>query len=151
MEIENRVYHDGGTGANNPIRQVYNAARECWPERDGRQFEDTIQCLVSIGTGKPNLSLFKENVLGITKTLVRMATDCENIADDFEKDKRALLDTTSTKPIRYFRFNVDRGLATDVAVDEYNKYDQMVEATNRYLDNQAVLYSLNMCGKTLQL
>jgi predicted acylesterase/phospholipase RssA len=55
---------DGATGANNPVPQLWDQARQLGrPEL----FEGQVKCLVSIGTGIPSLTPFKDDDLHIHK------------------------------------------------------------------------------------
>jgi len=53
--------------------------------------------------GVPSLKSFKDDVLHIGETLVATATEIEQTAERFRRE-RALLDSTG----RYYRFNVVR-------------------------------------------
>ena len=63
-----------------------------------------LRCLVSIGTGVPALKPVRDDVLGIWATLKELATETENTAEQFRRDKSGLDDEGC-----YYRFNVDRG------------------------------------------
>jgi hypothetical protein len=89
---------DGGTGANNPVGELWNQAQAIYgPER----LEDNLDCLVSIGTGVLSLKPFRDDVFHINETLIAMATETEQTAERFRRDK-AYLDDEG----RYYRFNV---------------------------------------------
>jgi hypothetical protein len=78
---------DGGTGANNPVWEVWNQAQLMWgPE----PIEGRIKCLVSIGTGVPSLKQFQDDVFHIGETLVAIATETEQTAERFQRDKSHL-------------------------------------------------------------
>jgi hypothetical protein len=49
--------------------------------------EGRIKCLVSIGTGVPSLKPFQDDVLHIGDTLVAIATETEQTAEKFRRDK----------------------------------------------------------------
>lgn len=66
--------------------------------------EGKIKCLASRGTGIPSLKPFRDDVLHIGGTLVAIATEAEQTAEGFRRDK-VYLDNSSG----YFRFNVVRG------------------------------------------
>ena len=120
---------DGATGANNPVREVWDQAQLAWgPE----PLEGLVKCLVSIGTGLPSLKPFKDNVLHIGETLVAIATGTEVTAEQFRRE-RVLLDSTG----RYYRFNVVRGLE-DIGLEEAKKVKEMAAATRRYISSQEV-------------
>ncbi|KAH8588549.1 phospholipase [Bisporella sp. PMI_857] len=116
-------FSDGATGCNNPVRQVYSEARRIWPD-------SKIQCLVSIGTGKPRLSAFGDGLKDVARTLVRMATDTELTAEEFLQDHADLGLADS-----YFRFNVPQGLE-EVGLQEYTAVPTIASATMVYLESQ---------------
>jgi hypothetical protein len=93
---------DGATGANNPVWEVWDQAQlMCGPQ----PLEGRIKCLVSIGTGVPSLKPFRDDAFNIGKTLVAIATETEQTAERFRRDK-SQLDNSG----RYYRFNVARGV-----------------------------------------
>ena len=70
------VFVDGGTGANNPIRELWTEANDMWirtDESDTRQEElsldGIIQCLVSIGTGLRASRAFGNNLVQLADSL----------------------------------------------------------------------------------
>jgi predicted acylesterase/phospholipase RssA len=127
---------DGATGANNPVYEVWNEAQLIWgPER----LESRIKCLVSIGTGVPSLKPFQDDVFHIGKTLVAIATETEQTAERFRRDK-SHLDING----QYYRFNVDHGLE-DIGLEESKKRKEIAAATGRYLRSQGVFKQMQAC------
>ncbi|KAH8689905.1 acyl transferase/acyl hydrolase/lysophospholipase [Talaromyces proteolyticus] len=131
---------DGATGANNPVMELWNQAQLMWePEpADGK-----VQCLVSVGTGVPSLNAFQDDALGIWGTLKDLATDTEQTAEKFRRDK-AYLDNSS----RYFRFNVSRGLE-NVGLEESTKIKEIASATREYVESQEVFKQMQACAGNL--
>jgi predicted acylesterase/phospholipase RssA len=128
---------DGATGANNPVREVWDQAQLVWgPE----PLEGRVKCLVSIGTGVPSLKPFKDDVLHIGETLVAIATETEQTAERFRRE-RQLLDSTG----RYYRFNVVRGLE-EIGLEEAAKVKEMAAATRRYIASQEVHKQMQACA-----
>ena len=128
---------DGATGANNPVRELWDQAQLAWgPE----PLEGKVKCLVSIGTGVPSLRPFKDDVLHIGKTLVAIATETEQTAERFQREK-SLLNSTG----RYYRFNVVRGLE-DIGLEESEKITEMAAATRRYIESQEVYLRMQACA-----
>lgn len=105
--------------------------------------EGKIQCLVSIGTGIPSLKPFRDDALHIGETLVAIATETEQTAERFRRDK-AYLDNSS----RYFRFNVVRGLE-DIGLEESAKRKEIAAATRRYIASQEVFKQMQICAGNL--
>ncbi|KAL8724135.1 MAG: hypothetical protein Q9166_008122, partial [cf. Caloplaca sp. 2 TL-2023] len=131
---------DGATGANNPVWQVWDQAQLIWgPE----PIEGRMKCLVSIGTGIPSLKPFKDDVFHIGTTLLRIATETEQTAERFRRDK-TYLDNTS----RYYRFNVAHGLE-DIGLEESKKWKEIAAVTRRYVGLQDVLKQMQTCADNI--
>jgi predicted acylesterase/phospholipase RssA len=130
---------DGATGANNPVREVWDQAQLVW----GQELESKIKCLVSIGTGVPSLKPFQDDVLHIGETLVAIATETEQTAERFQRE-RLLLDNTG----RYYRFNVMQGLE-DIGLEEAKKVKEMAAATRRYISSQQVHRQIQACVSSI--
>jgi predicted acylesterase/phospholipase RssA len=131
---------DGATGANNPVHEMWGQAQLAWgPE----PLEGRVKCVVSIGTGVPSLKPFKDDVLHIGETLVAIATETEQTAERFRRE-RSLLDSTG----RYYRFNVVRGLE-DIGLEEANKVKEMAAATRRYISSQEVHKQMQACAGSI--
>ncbi|KAF2812175.1 FabD/lysophospholipase-like protein [Mytilinidion resinicola] len=127
---------DGGTGANNPVWELWNQAQLIWGPQP---LEDRIKCVVSIGTGVPSLKPFRDDVLHIGETLVAIATETEQTAKNFQRDK-AHLDNTG----RYYRFNVARGLQ-DIGLEESKKTKEIAAATRLYIESPEVFKQMQAC------
>ncbi|CAK7227499.1 hypothetical protein SEUCBS140593_006597 [Sporothrix eucalyptigena] len=130
---------DGALGANNPIYILWNQAQDIW----GDQLESKLQCVVSIGTGVPNLQPVRDDVLGIWKTLKDIATETEKTAQQFHRDKASLYDEG-----RYFRFNVDQGLQ-EIGLEESKKKKEIAAATRHYIESQIVFKQIQACANNL--
>ena len=136
----NEEFVDGATGANNPVVELWNQAQLMWgPD----PLEGKVQCLVSIGTGIPSLKPFRDDLLHIGETLVAIATETEQTAERFRRDK-AYLDSS----YRYFRFNVVRGLE-DIGLEEPTKRKEIAAATRRYVASQDVFKQMQACAGNL--
>ena len=98
---------------------------------------------MSIGTGVPSLKPFKDDVLHIGETLIAIATETEQTAERFRRE-RPLLDSTG----RYYRFNVDRGLE-DIGLEEAKKVKEMAAATRRYTATQTVHKQMQACAGSI--
>jgi hypothetical protein len=106
--------------------------------------EGRIKCLVSIGTGVPSLKPFRDDAFNIGKTLVAIATETEQTAERFRRDK-SQLDNSG----RYYRFNVDRGLE-EIGLEESKKRKEIVAATRRYVGSQDVFKQMRACADNLR-
>ena len=133
-------FMDGATGANNPVWQVWDQAQLMW----GLQpLEGRIKCLVSIGTGVPSLKPFQDNVFHIGQTLILIATETEQTAEKFRRDKMHL-DNTG----QYYRFNVIRRLE-EIGLEESKKRKEIAAATWGYVGSQDVLKRMQMCADNM--
>ncbi|OCK72888.1 FabD/lysophospholipase-like protein, partial [Lepidopterella palustris CBS 459.81] len=131
---------DGATGANNPVWELWNQAQLIWgPE----PLENNVKCLVSVGTGVPSLKPFRDDVFHIGETLVAIATETEQTAERFRRDK-SHLDNSG----RYYRFNVTSGLE-DIGLEESKKIKEIAAATRRYVGSQDVFKKMQACGDNL--
>ncbi|CAN9248412.1 unnamed protein product [Alternaria alternata] len=131
---------DGATGANNPVREVWDQAQLVWGPKP---LEGKVKCLVLIGTGVPSLKAFKDDVFNIGQTLAAIATETEQTAERFRRE-RGLLDSTG----RYHRFNVARGLE-DIGLEEAKKVKEMAAATRRYISSQEVHGQMQACAGSI--
>lgn len=131
---------DGATGANNPVWEVWNQAQLLFGPQP---LEGKIKCLISIGTGIPSLKPFRDDALHIGKTLVAIATETEQTAERFRRDKSYLDDDG-----RYYRFNVSQGLE-EVGLEESKKRKEIAAATRRYVGSQGVLKQMQACANNM--
>ncbi len=131
---------DGALGANNPVFSLWSQAQDVW---GADTLQRKLRCLVSIGTGVPNLEPVRDDVLGIWTTLQALATETEKSAEQFRRDKSNLDDEG-----RYYRFNVDRGLE-GIGLEESKKKDEIATMTDRYLTSQAVFKQMKACASNL--
>ena len=127
---------DGGLGFNNPIFELFAEAKEVCAYQP-------IRCLVSIGTGVPGVKGVGDNLKGLIDTLSSIVTETE-------QKHRLFLDTHPEQKLRYYRFNVDRGME-NVLLDEHKRMADITQFTNTYLDkNPEVAASLRGCATKLQ-
>lgn len=124
IKVGNQKYRDSATGYNNPVELVLEEALSIWPDGASR-----IQCLVSLGTGMPELKNFGDDLREIVATLEKIATETEVTEQRFRKNHGA-----QGMQGRYFRFNADRGLG-NVGLDEHAKLDTIEAATKAYLEH----------------
>lgn len=134
---------DGGTGANNPIRQLWNEASDVFCDSSGVKLAQNICTIVSIGTGVPDLKEFGDDPLAIGKTLLDMSTETETTAAEFHRSHSDLDDQ-----MRYYRFNVARGLAS-IGLEEAEKAARIKELTDVYLEEQSIFQAIRRCAKML--
>lgn len=128
---------DGATGCNNPVRHVLDEAYEIWTP------EVKINCIISIGTGQPSMAAFGDNLKEVATSLIKIATDTENTAEEFLRANR---DLRGQK--RYFRFNVPKGLEK-VGLEEYEKKAVISSSTNHYLNERMIQDEVENCLSSL--
>ena len=129
---------DGATGANNSVWEMWDQAQRMWgPE----PLEDSVKCLVSIGTRVPSLKPFQDDIVHIGRTLIAIATETEQSAERFLRDKIHLNNTG-----RYYRFNVNMGLE-DMGLEESKKKKkkEVAAATRLYIGSQNVRNRMQEC------
>jgi hypothetical protein len=131
---------DGATGANNPIQELWNEAKDMW---DPEPLEGNLKCLVSIGTGVPSVEPFRTGLLEIGDTLVRMSTETEKTAELFHRTHSDLDDS-----YRYFRFNVRNGLEK-IGLEDATQKDTIVAVTQGYVESQDTFKQMKLCGSKL--
>lgn len=132
---QTRELVDGAMGANNPTRLLVAEAQSVFPLSRG------VSCIVSIGTGKKDISdvkapnLFQRIVMpGVPFSALRamkdITTDCEAVSEELE---RRFYDT----PNLYHRFNVERGLEK-IGLGEYKQLGVIKSKTIQYLQEVLV-------------
>ncbi|KAG6902390.1 hypothetical protein C0995_000595 [Termitomyces sp. Mi166 len=106
---------DGGLRCNNPTDELFQEAQSVY----GR--ERAIACIVSIGTGHPRTITLRRPrgfqrvyPTKLFTALVAIATDCESISDEFERQYGVGRRETGKT---YFRFNVQHGMQ-DIGLEE---------------------------------
>jgi predicted acylesterase/phospholipase RssA len=146
IDIDGERFLDGATGANNPIDQTKAEAIHIFSNSTGGpwRLEDHLQCLVSIGTGIPELKSFGNDPLSIGASLVRIALDTESRAEQFQRNNVEVF-----KDGRAYRFNVIRGLEK-IGLEEADKQNEIIACTKRYLASSDVLEKLERCGQRLR-
>ncbi|KAL3422240.1 kinesin light chain [Phlyctema vagabunda] len=121
-----RAYVDGGLKYNNPIRMVMQEARKIWPSRDPG-------CIISVGTGMPELLDVGRTIKPLLEFLIKQATDTERSAEEFKKEMSSKYGDQQRV---YFRFNVQRGLEK-VGLEEWKEFGRTITATEKYLHEES--------------
>lgn len=135
---------DGATGANNPIFQLWQEATDIYSEGLGWKLENNLRCLVSIGTGQLLLTSFSNSLKEVGTSLVAIATNSGQIADNFQKHYSHLFEDKKA-----FRYNVAQGLE-NIGLEEANKIGNIQQATRRYVQSEEVYTSLRACAAQLR-
>lgn len=133
-------FTDGGTGANNPIRHLWNEAQEVFCDGSYSRLLKNIRVVVSVGTGVPNLKEFGNDPLAIGKTLMDISTETEVTANGFHQTNSDLDDEG-----RYYRFNVDKGLA-EIGLDKADEIKRVKDLTDEFLKLQTNQSAIKKCA-----
>jgi hypothetical protein len=147
VKMDDVIHLDGGLGANNPVKQVASEASDIWFNARGElDLQTHVKCFLSIGTGHPGITRVRAEKAFkfLTETLVKMATDTENIAGEFEHSWRGPLEER-----RYFRFNVQQGLQ-EVGLEEFKMKGDIQSATGAYLEERTNMLHVKDCIHALK-
>jgi predicted acylesterase/phospholipase RssA len=130
IKIGREEFIDGGMGCNNPTGEVLEEAKLIFPTR-------SIACILSIGTGKPNVNRLQgptsfQRVVptNVINALKGIAIDCEGVAVDIGK-------RFGETPDVYFRFNVEQGMQ-NVMLGQWDKLGEVETYTRGYLQDPDV-------------
>ncbi|KAJ5186104.1 protein kinase subdomain-containing protein [Penicillium cf. griseofulvum] len=145
VSIGDRLFADGGLGANNPVDEVEGEASNIWCSSTG-ELKPLVKCFISIGTGNPGKKAFKDNMVKfLGQTVVQIATETENTEKRFIARWAKHYDEK-----RYFRFNVDQGLQ-EIGLEEYKKKGAIEAATEGYLTHIAQKFRARDCIQNMRL
>lgn len=132
---------DAGVKCNNPAKQVVEEARNLFGDK--RRL-----VVISIGSGHPGvIGLPKPDAfqrilpVQLMKALANIATDCEEVATELEKQYDKLPDT-------YLRFNVTHG-AGQVSLEEWKKISEVITHTRSYLEDLTVGKGVDLTVQSL--
>ncbi|CEJ57466.1 Putative Pfs, NB-ARC and TPR domain protein (JCVI) [Penicillium brasilianum] len=145
VNINDRLFADGGLGANNLVDEVEGEASNICCSETG-DLKPLVKCFISIGTGNPGKKPFKDSMLKfLGQTVVQIATEAENTERKFIARWARHFDEK-----RYFRFNVEQGLQ-DIGLDEYKKKGVMEAATEGYLTHMVQKFRVRDCIQNMSL
>jgi predicted acylesterase/phospholipase RssA len=136
-----RSFGDSGTGANNPIDEMWKEAIDIC---EGESLTDNLGCIVSIGTGVPNLKKFGNTAKEVVESIVRIATQTEETANNFHHAHPEL----NARLQRYFRFNAPRGLE-EIELDEASEAGTIEDMTAYYLRDDNTHKQVQQCAKLI--
>jgi hypothetical protein len=143
IEINDTKFRDGATGCNNPVQEVYAAAKQLWSTKGQRSFDENVQCIISIGTGKSVGKAFSDTLLGMNRSIIKIATETESTAQNFARDHKELMEEH-----RYFRFTVSEGMG-DIRLDDHKRMVGIQEMTESYINDPKVMQEFRTCIKQL--
>ena len=116
------------------MRALHDEAKRVWGKTSR-----SIGCIISIGTGVPALKSTGNTGKSIIESLVSIATDTQQTADEFADE---IENSGGTDAIAYFRFNVEQGLQT-VKLEEWKDFEALCGATDYYLKTRKS--EIDMC------
>ncbi|GAB7351737.1 hypothetical protein MBLNU459_g2321t1 [Dothideomycetes sp. NU459] len=134
-------FHDGGTGANNPIRQLWTEAKQILAPHG--PLEDRLNCIVSIGTGIPTLHDFGTGVVSAPQSILRIATETEHTARHFLQEHQDL-----SRDGRYCRFNAPS--IRDISLDKAEDLPAISAKTDHYLEGAETWDKVKACAALLR-
>ena len=140
FEQSGEKWSDGGMRRNNPINE---ALAETVREREWEH--RTVGCIVSLGTGVPQMKAVSANLATFLRRSVEIMTDSEDTASQFaaSKDGREL-----AKSRRYFRFSVPYGMS-EIRMEDYKETEKMSALTVDYLRSVGSGDQVESCAKSL--
>lgn len=139
-------FRDGATGANNPIQVLMSEARNIWGTGERWRLEDNLQCLVSVGTGIPSLEQFGNTPVAVAKSLIAIATDCENDHEEFISMHPEMCREGEAR--LYYRFSVPRGMG-DIGLESAEKIGIIKATTRHYVRHPEVARELDLASQRL--
>jgi hypothetical protein len=107
-----------------------------WSPHDPSLLKQSIECIISIGTGVPKDAEFGLNWLRLVLTLSNIAIETEATAERFARAHRDLR-KQSLEQSKYFRFNVTGGL-DEIDLGAHHRLGDIYTKTIEYLDTQSV-------------
>ncbi|KAJ7280407.1 acyl transferase/acyl hydrolase/lysophospholipase [Mycena rebaudengoi] len=147
VQINGKLYNDGGVGHNNP---VYEALREAAYLTSN---ENPIACLISLGTGMSKNRILKfagplaPNIFrlgGLSRSLTALITETE-------KNHVHMKSTAKHSKFEYYRFNPTLdSLGKEFALDEWKHIDALetkLMAEDGYL--RATAIEIAACARTI--
>jgi patatin-like phospholipase/acyl hydrolase len=128
---------DGGMGANNPIEELMDEARNLWKNKRD------VGCVVSLGTGVPARADMGAKLKELVDVLVKMATDTQEI---HEKFLNKMISSYGLHQEFYFRFNVEHGLES-ISLEEWKHIESIDVATGSYISKHGE--AIKACAQAL--
>ena len=134
------VFVDGGLRRNNPINELVRETESIrsWQDRD-------VGCIVSLGTGWTDPSEIPARLDKFLKRCVEVATDSDDVADQFARSPygKLLIERSS-----YFRLSVQQGM-THLQMDDWKDTDLMDGLTSAYLGKPENSTLVERCARSM--
>ncbi|OBT63724.1 hypothetical protein VE03_06168 [Pseudogymnoascus sp. 23342-1-I1] len=133
---------DAGLGCNNPVRHlVEEATKEFGLERQ-------VNCIVSIGTGKPMVAGFKAPGIFQRVLPLELVKVLASIATDTEDEASRMKSRFQNCPGLYHRLNVEQGLQ-GISLEEWDKLGEIKSHTMAYLNDDIVSQGIDVIVDSL--
>lgn len=136
--ISDIEYTDGGTGFNNPAELAIYEAHNIWPNRP-------IGCLISVGTGLEDAIQLGNEVKGLARKLLSIASTSTSFNINVAEWCVDLLTSSHSKHLQlmeqakrlniygnYFRFDVPQGMSM-IGLEDWEKLKDMIALTTQYM------------------
>lgn len=133
IEINGHTYYDGGVISNNPVKEVYEEAKDMG-------LKAQVGAIVSIGTGKdPQANPGKTAWEALSYALKRM-TGTQSDHLDFEKRPEV--------HGKYFRFNEEHDLHK-IDMADWNQIGRVEEIAYIYVAQPHIKENINKCARMM--
>jgi len=119
-----RSFGDAALGENNPVTSLWAEARRQY----GDKLEERIRCLLSLGTGVPQISKFGDDVKAVAKSVINIAKETEATARKF-RDSNGLAQCGV-----YYRFSPPD--IYNIRMDDSEMKAEIEALTADYLEDQ---------------
>jgi predicted acylesterase/phospholipase RssA len=128
---------DAGLGCNNPVRYlVEEATKEFGLQRQ-------VNCIVSIGTGKPMVAGFKAPGIFQRVLPLELVKVLASIATDTEDEASRMKSRFQNCPGLYHRLNVEQGLQ-GISLEEWGRLGEIKSHTMAYLNDDTVSQGIDV-------
>ncbi|KAG8678668.1 hypothetical protein FRC09_019657, partial [Ceratobasidium sp. 395] len=136
-------YIDGGLGYNNPSKELLNEARDVFGP------DHPIGCFISVGTGRD-----KNVAVNDVRATSPAYHAFKAVALSSEKAHWEMEQYFARQPDVYFRFNAgtrlidakgDEDFVQAVALEDWQKMDQVESLTQEYLQEKKTMRKLDKC------
>lgn len=143
MQLEDRVFLDGGIHTNNPTREAV---------RDLESLYNGIlndACIVSVGSGLASKHGSPKHPLKIPwiRSIEAILAFTRQIVTQTESTHRAVSDILEHSHASYFRFNVEE--IGDTRIDNWRLLEHISNRTCQHLSTDATRDTLDRCAKVL--
>ncbi|KAJ6441059.1 Hydantoin utilization protein A [Purpureocillium lavendulum] len=129
--IDGKAFADGGTGANNPIHQLWAEASCVYGDGNASR------------TGTPSRKPFGPDLQDVATALRAIATSAESVAQTFEREHPHLVNGCV-----YFRFNVTNGLQ-GVGLEASDRLSEIEALTSSYCASPTITQKMKVCASQL--